>query len=58
MLEQWVPLTLLLNRLHRCLVHQDDYPFAVSAGARRKLMWVHELLQQHRRRQLPPAAQE
>lgn len=56
MLEQWVPLTLLLNSLNRSLGHQDAYPFALSAGARRKLMWVHELLQQHRRRQAQPAA--
>jgi len=48
MLEQWVPLTLLLNSLNRSLGHQDAYPFALSAGARRKLLWVHELLQQHR----------
>ncbi|WP_159911233.1 putative zinc-binding metallopeptidase [Pantoea sp. 18069] len=56
MLKQWVPLTLLLNSLNRSLGHQDAYPFALSAGARRKLMWVHELLQQHRlQRQQPPS---
>lgn len=48
MLEQWVPLTLLLNSLNRSLGHLDAYPFALSAGARCKLLWVHELLQQHR----------
>jgi len=47
MLEQWVPLTLLLNSLNRSLGHQDAYPFALSAGARRKLLWVHELLLEH-----------
>lgn len=48
MLEQWVPLTLLLNSLNRSLGHQDAYPFALSAGARCKLLWVHELLQEQR----------
>ncbi len=55
MLKQWVPLTLLLNSLNRSLGHQDAYPFALSAGARRKLLWVHELLQQHRLRRQPAA---
>lgn len=48
MLGQWVPLTLLLNSLNRSLGHLDAYPFALSAGARCKLLWVHELLQEHR----------
>jgi hypothetical protein len=53
MLEQWVPLTLLLNSLNRSLGHLDAYPFALSAGARCKLLWVHELLQEHQRTGLP-----
>jgi len=53
MLEQWVPLTLLLNSLNRSLGHSDAYPFALSAGARCKLLWVHELLQEHQRTGLP-----
>jgi hypothetical protein len=41
MLDQWVPLTLLTNSLNRSLGHGDAYPFALSAGARRKLEFVH-----------------
>lgn len=48
MLQQWVPLTLLLNSLNRSLGHHDAYPFTVSAGARRKLKFVHRVLQQQR----------
>ncbi|KAF5288608.1 hypothetical protein FQR65_LT20932 [Abscondita terminalis] len=43
MVEQWVPLTLLANSLNRSLGHGDAYPFATSAGALRKLQFVHEV---------------
>lgn len=45
MLEQWVPLTLLANSLNRSLGHEDAYPFATSAGAVRKLQFVHDMVQ-------------
>ena len=44
MVEQWVPLTLLANSLNRSLGHGDAYPFATSAGALRKLQFVHEVV--------------
>ncbi|MNW16985.1 hypothetical protein D3C71_2160220 [compost metagenome] len=50
-----MPLTLLLNSLNRSLGHQDAYPFALSAGARRKLLWVHELLLEHGQQRLQVA---
>jgi hypothetical protein len=45
MLAQWVPLTLLLNSMTRSLGHVDAYPFAISPGARRKLRFVHDVVQ-------------
>jgi hypothetical protein len=32
LVEQWVPLTLLVNSLNRSLGQEDAYPFALSAG--------------------------
>ena len=46
MVRQWVPLTLLLNSLNRSLGQQDAYPFALSAGALRKLRFVHDTVAQ------------
>ncbi len=48
MLAQWVPLTLLLNSLNRGLGHNDAYPFAISAGARSKLEFVHQVVSAQR----------
>ncbi|HEY8710224.1 MAG TPA: putative zinc-binding metallopeptidase, partial [Burkholderiaceae bacterium] len=45
LVEQWVPLTLLVNSLNRSLGQQDAYPFALSAGALDKLRFVHDLIQ-------------
>ncbi len=46
LVEQWVPLTLLLNSLNRSLGQEDGYPFALSAGALKKLHFVHEVIHQ------------
>ena len=46
MVRQWVPLTLLLNSLNRSLGQGDAYPFALSAGALRKLRFVHDVVAQ------------
>lgn len=46
LVHQWVPLTLLLNSLNRSLGQPDAYPFALSAGALRKLRFVHDTVQQ------------
>jgi len=44
LVEQWVPLTLLLNSLNRSLGQDDAYPFALTAGALRKLRFVHDAI--------------
>jgi len=45
LVEQWVPLTLLLNSLNRSLGQDDAYPFALTSGALQKLRFVHDLIQ-------------
>jgi hypothetical protein len=44
LVEQWVPLTLLVNSLNRSLGHDDAYPFALSPVAVEKLRFVHEVI--------------
>ena len=44
LVEQWVPVTLLLNSLNRSLGQDDAYPFALSPGALRKLRYVHDVI--------------
>jgi hypothetical protein len=44
LVEQWVPLTLLVNSLNRSLGHDDAYPFALAAAALEKLRFVHDLI--------------
>jgi hypothetical protein len=44
LVEQWVPLTLLVNSLNRSLGQEDAYPFALSGGALEKLRYVHDLI--------------
>ena len=53
LVDQWVPLTLLLNSLNRSLGQEDGYPFALSAGALEKLRFVHDAIHQP---QATPAA--
>jgi hypothetical protein len=45
LVEDWVPLTLLLNSLNRSLGHEDAYPFALSVAALEKLRFVHDVIQ-------------
>ena len=45
LVDQWVPLTLLLNSLNRSLGQDDAYPFALSAAALDKLRFIHDLIQ-------------
>lgn len=45
LVEQWVPLTLLLNSMNRSLGQEDAYPFALSGPALEKLRFVHDLIQ-------------
>jgi hypothetical protein len=44
LVDQWIPLTLLLNSLNRSLGQDDAYPFALSANALRKLRFVHDVI--------------
>lgn len=44
LVQQWIPLTLLLNSLNRSLGQDDAYPFALSPGAMDKLRFVHETI--------------
>ncbi|HWP13072.1 MAG TPA: putative zinc-binding peptidase [Ramlibacter sp.] len=45
LVQQWVPVTLLLNSLNRGLGQDDAYPFALATGALKKLRFVHDLIQ-------------
>ncbi|WP_353234798.1 putative zinc-binding metallopeptidase [Diaphorobacter ruginosibacter] len=44
MLAAWVPATLLLNSLTRSLGQIDAYPFALGAGATKKMRFIHEVV--------------
>jgi len=44
LVQQWLPLTLLLNSLNRSLGQEDAYPFALGPGALGKLRYVHEAI--------------
>jgi hypothetical protein len=50
LVEQWVPLTLLVNSLNRSLGQEDAYPFALSPGALDKLRYVHDVIDETRSR--------
>jgi hypothetical protein len=45
LLEDWAKLTVALTALNRSMGLQDPYPFVLSAGAKRKLAFVHQLIQ-------------
>lgn len=44
LVEQWVPVTLLVNSLNRSLGQDDAYPFALSAPALEKLRFIHDVI--------------
>lgn len=48
LVNDWVPITLLVNSLNRSLGQDDAYPFALSEGALRKLRYVHDVIQASR----------
>lgn len=50
LVEQWVPLTLLVNSLNRSLGQEDAYPFALSPAAIEKLRYVHDVIGETRSR--------
>lgn len=47
-MQQCVPLTLMLNSLTRSMGQQDAYPFALSAGAIAKLQFIHDVVMARR----------
>jgi hypothetical protein len=49
LVEQWAPLTVMLNSLNRSLGQEDAYPFALSPPALDKLRFVHDFIQDHAR---------
>jgi hypothetical protein len=53
LVEDWVPLTLLVNSLNRSLGQEDAYPFALSPAAIEKLRFIHDTI--HDARITPPA---
>ena len=61
LVEQWVPVTLLVNSLNRSLGQGDAYPFALSPPALEKLRFIHDVIQDQRQRrggaQAPAPAQ-
>lgn len=56
LVEQWVPVTLLVNSLNRSLGQEDAYPFALSPGALEKLRYVHDVISETRSRGSAKAA--
>jgi hypothetical protein len=44
LVDQWIPLTLLLNSLNRSLGQDDAYPFALTKKALDKLRFVHNMI--------------
>ena len=57
LVEDWVPLTLLLNSLNRSLGQEDAYPFALSAAALEKLRFVHDVIGDAREKTEQPDAE-
>ena len=56
LVEQWVPVTLLVNSLNRSLGQEDAYPFALGPGSLDKLRFVHDVIHSPRRpRQAQPS---
>ena len=55
-LQQCIPLTLMLNSLTRSLGQNDAYPFALSTGAVAKLKFVHQVVTDHRMRRSQQAS--
>jgi len=57
LVEQWVPVTLLVNSLNRSLGHEDAYPFALSAATLDKLRFIHDVIHSPRRKVKPDDGQ-
>jgi hypothetical protein len=51
MVEDWGPLTYVLNNLNRGLGLADSYPFVLSSKVIDKLRFIHETIYSARQRQ-------
>jgi hypothetical protein len=49
LIENWFPITYVLNNLNRGLGLQDAYPFVLSPTVIDKLRFIHECIQSGRR---------
>ena len=58
MVQEWVPVTLLVNSLNRSLGQEDAYPFALSAGALDKLRFVHDVIRETKEGTKPASGHE
>ncbi|MES2936209.1 MAG: putative zinc-binding peptidase [Pseudomonadota bacterium] len=58
LVDQWVPVTLLVNSLNRSLGQEDAYPFALSVNALRKLRFVHDTIGDKRKEQVAADAKD
>ncbi|HYF16940.1 MAG TPA: putative zinc-binding peptidase [Ramlibacter sp.] len=57
LVEQWVPVTLLVNSLNRSLGQDDAYPFALSPATLEKLRYVHDVIHAPQRQVKPDDGQ-
>lgn len=57
LVEQWVPVTLLVNSLNRSLGQEDAYPFALSPATLAKLRFIHDVIHSPRRKVKPDDGQ-
>ena len=55
LVENWFPLTYVLNNLNRCLGMADAYPFVLSSAVIDKLRMVHYAIYAHRSGKTSPA---
>lgn len=44
LMERWIPLSIALNSLSRCMGHDDFYPFVIPGPAYSKLAFVHRVV--------------
>lgn len=49
LLEQWIPLAVALNSIHRSVGQAETYPFVLPAPVFRKLEFIHSLVREHSR---------
>lgn len=53
LMNRWIPLSIALNSLSRCMGHTDFYPFVIPGPAYAKLNFVHDAIRDHRQPRQP-----